>query len=344
MEIPGIKTLFDINLGLRNHEKVAVLYCSERGDVRRLLEAGLKEMGRGFISVPLDRGGGSWSTRAVEALEDPAYPVVVLTSVRSIWHHPARKRAKYQLGKRIVSIICEAGGFQAGYTSAEPAKMELLGTPLFELFKPGAHVHVSAPSGTDIEAVVKQPFLETGSYDLPSTGGNWPSGEVGFGPREGSVNGVIVYDLKFKHLGSMEKRKATVKVSRDRSVEFSGEGGYELKKLFLNRDRALFWVGEVALGLNSGFRRNPDDTIEVDPDPRTIVEEKALSTAHFGHGGNLSFGKRSGDHADGVVAAPTVTVNGVKVMIDGKFCTEPLSEGARAWLGEIGMLAGAASA
>jgi len=343
MEVSGIKALFDINLGLRNHEKVAVLYCSERRDVRRLLEAGLKRMGRKFISVPLDHKGGSWTTGAVEALENPAYPVVVLTSVRSIWHHPARKRAKYELGKRIVSIICEADGFGALYACADPEKMELLGKPIHALLKPGARVHVTAPSGTDMEAVVEQPFLETGRFNLPSTGGNWPSGEVGFGPRQGSVNGVITYDLKFKHLGSMEKRKATVTVNEDKCVQFSGDGGQDLKKLFLGRDKMLFWVGEVALGLNPGFRRNPDDTIEVDPNPRTIVEEKALGTAHFGHGGNLSFGKRTGDHADGVVAAPTVTVDGVKVMSDGKFSTDTLPEAARAWLDEIKMLASAAS-
>ncbi|GEM_PF-2490969 len=337
MEPPGLTALLDRYLGLKDDERVALLYGSSRREVLRILENGLQRRGVQFKSASFERQSGSWDENSIKLLENPDYPVIILTSVTSIWHHPARKRAKYDLGKRIVSVICEGDGFDSDYSTADPEKMDMLGKTISSLLVPGAKVHLTSPNGTDVEATVENPFLESGRYDLPATGGNWPSGEVGFGPREGSVNGVIVYDLKFKHLGSLEDKRAKVTVRNDRCVKFDGAGGSLLKGLFNSRDKSLFWVGEVAIGLNPGFINAQKNGIVIDPDPRTIVEEKALSTAHFGHGGNLSFGKRKGSHADGVMAAPTVTVDGLILMVDGKFSRETLPAEVCAWLDKIGL-------
>lgn len=343
MEPPGLTAFLDNCLRLKKNEKAAILYDLKRMDVRDLLERGAEDRGNLYKSVPLEHKSGAFTQIAVDLMEDPSYPVVVLTSVKSIWHHPARKRAKYDLGKRMAGVICEAAGFDAPYSCADPDKMDSLGKHIARMMTHGAKVRITAPSGTDVEAVVEIPFLESGMYYMEGTGGNWPSGEIGFGPRELSVKGVIVYDLKFKHLGSMENCKAKVKIERDRCVKFDGEGGHKLERLFNERDPALNWVGEVAMGLNYCFERKPNGAIVVDPDPRTIVEEKALGTAHFGHGGNLSFGKREGDHADGVVDSPTIDIDGKTIMIAGKFSPDAFPDEVCEWLNEIDMLAGAAS-
>ena len=338
MEPPGIRALLDYCLGIKNTEKVALLYDTNRKAVRRILEAGLSQRRCQYKSIALEHENGSYTQDALDILENPDYPVIIFTSVKSIWHHPARKRAKYELGKRVVSVICEAQGFQNGYSAADPEQIEQLGTPISRLFVPGATVRITTISGTDIESVIESPFLETGMFQQRSTGGNWPSGEVGFGPKEGSVNGTIVYDLKFKHLGSLQKHHARVKVVEDECVEFDDKGGRRLRELFISRDNALMMVGEFAVGLNPGFGRDRKNEIVMDSDATTIVEEKALGTAHFGHGGNLSFGKRVGDHADGVVSSPTVTVNGQMIMKDGKLSRKLYSDDICKWLGEIGLL------
>jgi len=338
MEPPGLTSLLDKYLVVRKKENVAILYDSERTEVRRILEDGLKRRGHPHKSVPLEHRSGSYTTDALWLLENPEYPVVILTSVRSIWHHPARKRAKYELGKRMASVICEAPGFMAGYTCEDPEKMKMLGEPISKLMVKGAKVKLATLEGTNVEAIVEIPFFESGVFATRATGGNWPSGEIGFGPKEGSVNGTIVYDVKFKHFGSMETRKAIVRIEEDRCVRFDGPGGQDLKKLFIGRDKALMYVGEVAMGLNSGFEKRENGSIVVDPDPRTIVEEKALGTAHFGHGGNLSFGKRTGDHADGVISCPSISIDGIEIMKEGKFLPGPFPDDVCDWLAQKGML------
>ena len=135
-----------------------------------------------------------------------------------------------------------------------------------------------------------------------NNGGDFPSGEIGFGPKKGSVNGEIVYDVKIQHIGKINKLK--IKVQNDKITAINGLRKPDFIKI-LDRDEILYYISEISMGIN------PMTTIKNDI---YIVEEKKLGTMHFGHGANLSYGHRIGLHMDGVIAKPTLKI-GNKIII-----------------------------
>ncbi len=50
----------------------------------------------------------------------------------------------------------------------------------------------------------------------------------------------------------------------------------------------------------------------------TLAEEKNLGTAHFGSGGNLSYGNREGPHFDAVIEKPTVYFDSKIIIENGR--------------------------
>lgn len=234
-----------------------------------------------------------------------------LVEDKTVWHTGTRIRGK-GLGKRFSTFLCPLHEMSAAGTHINSTLIRLIGGDLAPMFKRGAEVRITSPSGTNLTAQVgylhdSRPFCETGDYS--AKGGDFPFGECGFAPELGTVSGVLVYDWKVKHFGVVEQ-PLTLVVEADRVVSVGGESSERFKQTNLFDD-ALWNVAEISMGLNP--------TAGFSPDPSHIIEEKQLGSVHFGHGSNGSYGMRKvGPHWDGVIRNASLSVDGTTVVEAGR--------------------------
>lgn len=227
------------------------------------------------------------------------------------------------MGKRLASIVCSPTQLERYTFTSGGALIGQASRELADYFKPNALVRVTSPGGCDFTARIGKPFHEHGEYGRAGEGGDFPSGEVGFGPVEMSVSGQIVYDVKVQHLGILES-PLTLSVVDDRVTEVHGQYRQAFVDLVKRRSSILNLISEVSLGLNP--------FVGVTAEPEFIPEEKTYGTAHCGHGGNASYGNRVGPHIDGVIKSPTVDIDGLTLMKDGRVVDGLLDGELLSWL------------
>ena len=141
----------------------------------------------------------------------------------------------------------------------------------------------------------------------------FPTGEYNVAPIEGTANGKLVIDLTMHHLGRLYTPiELTVKEGRITSID----GGTEARILrdYLAEygdDNAYLCPAEASVGVNAkavvrGIQRE---------------DKNILGTLHFGLGTNIDVGGsiKSKIHMDGVILEPTLYVDGVKKIDNGRF-------------------------
>lgn len=320
----GLARLLTSNLGLKVGEHLAFIHDSAFTSLIHPIERYCAESGVHLRIVALDYDGIQPLPKEIkDLLLSSQYGVILFGVVHNIWHEPERKTAKYELKKRIASIVCAPARLNQ---SAPPESIPRIASATQELFKlltPGASVRIASPAGCEFIATVKTPFWEHGQYDVPGTGGDFPAGEAGFGPEEFSVHGQIVYDLKVQHLGLLES-PLVLTVERDRIVNVAGHHSRAFHELVARRGEVLNYISEISIGMNP--------FVGVTPEREFIPEEKTYGTAHCGHGGNASYGHRTGPHIDGVIKTPLIEINGVRVMEEGRFQSGLTETGDFDWL------------
>jgi leucyl aminopeptidase (aminopeptidase T) len=263
------------------------------------------------------------STRVQEILRAPQPQVILFGLVHNIWHTPERKDAKYKLKKRLASLVCSPEDFSKGALVSDINKIARIARKLFPLFRSGVRFRATTPNGSAFDAVIGVPFCEDGLFYEPATGGDFPSGEVGFGPVEGSVNGRIVYDVKVQHVGVLNS-PLIMNIRNDQIVHIEGHGRESFLEVCQKRGEILKYISEISLGMNPGGILTPSSQF--------IPEEKNYGTLHCGHGGNASYGSRVGPHLDGVMDRPTVFLDDVLLMKDGKILKTHTEDDLFVWL------------
>jgi len=141
----------------------------------------------------------------------------------------------------------------------------------------------------------------------------FPTGEFNIPPVEGSANGKAVIDLSMHHLGRLHSPiELTVRDGRITAID----GGADAKTLrdylaTYGDDNATQFPTEASIGINrqarvTGIQRE---------------DKNIFGSMHFGLGTNIDVGGtvRSNLHMDGVMLAPTVTVDGEVRIRDGEF-------------------------
>lgn len=134
-----------------------------------------------------------------------------------------------------------------------------------------------------------------------------------------------MYDVKLQHIGIL-KEPLTCRVEQDRIVEVVGPAREQFLRVCDERGDILRYISEVSLGMNPAG--------VVTGAARFIPEEKNYGTLHCGHGGNASYGSRQGPHLDGVMGSPTVRIDGVPLMVDGRLIATCINKSIATWLEE----------
>jgi leucyl aminopeptidase (aminopeptidase T) len=249
-------------------------------------------------------------TTAKKAFLSDTNQIILIASKRNFWHNRYRKDAKYKKNKRLANILHPDSPCPSYMTDYH--EMTSFGEKLRKLLETAREkresVIIRTKEGTNLVARIGKVFCETGDYSSPRTGGDYPAGEVGFGPVQGSVNGKLVYNYKIQHVGLLNSNIEVI-VERDK-IRTEGLSG-EVKEL-ISSHPAFEYLCEISLGINHIWSETTNK--------HSIIEEKNLGTVHFGHGGNSpSYGKRKGPHFDAVIKNPTIIIGKREIMVDGNY-------------------------
>jgi len=193
------------------------------------------------------------------------------------------------------------------------AALEKKGALIKEALDAGKEISIKTRKGTDVTINIEgmKAILNSGLYTEPGTGGNLPAGEVYVPPAPQGVNGTFVLD------GSVKTRESciildkpvtlTVENSRITSIVGNTSAGLLDDTLRWAEQKAKFpqnirLIGELGIGIN------PSAKI-IGP---TIVNEKALGTAHVAIGSNSWFGGNIYTiiHLDQVFYEPIIKIDG----------------------------------
>jgi leucyl aminopeptidase (aminopeptidase T) len=177
-----------------------------------------------------------------------------------------------------------------------------------EAVREAEEIRITAPAGTDItiEPGDREWRLDTGTVQEPGTFSNLPAGEVFVSPV--TADGTYVVDGTMRPYGRLEEGQ---------TLSFTVEDGYVTDisddQIRATVEAAAETVGDAAYNLAElGIGTNLAVTDLVGS---VLLDEKAAGTVHFAIGDDAGIG---GDtdapiHLDGIVKAPTVTVDGTEI-------------------------------
>ncbi len=185
---------------------------------------------------------------------------------------------------------------------------------LRKLFDDTDEIQIKTDAGTDLYYNIKgiNGIAADGNYTTPGSGGNLPAGEVYTPPNGKRIEGKIVIDASSRVQNGtiLIKNPITLNVKDGNIIEI--KGGKEAKEL----ENTLNWAASVAKHPGS-VRRICEFGIGLNPKAKiigaTLVDDKALGTAHVGIGSNYWFGGNiyAIIHLDQVFKNP-------KIYFDGK--------------------------
>lgn len=261
--------------------------------------------------------------------------VNVLLASTGMLHCPANFRAM----AAGIPAICMDGGmvlewFQSGAVSDDMKQIAVrkhyVAKNLFG--ETAKECRVTSRYGTDftyrVAGRVFVPPLPTDAFDPYKIinfdkdenrkGGNlyyylFPTGEFNVAPIEGSAEGKLVIDLTMHHIGRLAE-PIELMVEKGRIVRI--EGGADARTLrdhlaVYGDDNAYLCPAEASVGINAkavvrGIQRE---------------DKNIYGSMHFGLGTNIDVGGsvKSKIHMDGVILEPTLFVDGVKRIDNGRF-------------------------
>ncbi len=182
------------------------------------------------------------------------------------------------------------------------------------MLEKGTELHIKTKAGTDLHMRIdsKNILSSDGNYTKYGTGGNLPAGEVYFAPVKKSVSGTLVIDgsIRVKEGTFVVKSPVHVKIENSGITEI--KGGKEAKLL----EETLSWAEKTTTRSKWGIRKVCEFGIGLNPHAKivgsTIIDEKALGTAHIAFGSNIWFGGSiyAMTHLDQVIKNPRITVDG----------------------------------
>ncbi len=174
-------------------------------------------------------------------------------------------------------------------------------------------LHITTEKGTDLYFDISgiNPQSSDGNYSLPGTGGNIPAGEIHICPNGKGVDGKVVIDGSSRLYNGTILVKQPITLAIEKGSIVNIEGGEEAKLL----EKSLEWAAQKSKFPNSvrrvgefGFGLNSNASII----GATVIDEKALGSAHIGIGSNYWFGGSiySIIHLDQIFRNPKIYADG----------------------------------
>lgn len=188
---------------------------------------------------------------------------------------------------------------------------------LVELTQKGRGMRITTPAGTDVwfENDPRRPVLSELLAD--TAGPHFLLGQIGWAPKEETINGTIVYDGSFSGGGEANlgilKSPIRVTVNNGRAIEFTGGAEAERVKKWLQKlgDPNMYLAAHVCYGFNPGAVLSGLCT----------EDERVWGSTEwgFGHQSYMLKGKgiKAISHADGICLNSSVWIDNKLIMENG---------------------------
>jgi len=309
---PALTTLLVECMGLRKGESCLVVCDRSRmGLGSSFCEAAKQITTAVNLSVVQSPGPEGWHPDTLLSLEREmaGQHVILLLTGRSLSHTDARRRA-VKRGARLASMPGITRDVLLRAARADYQEIAEKSKRLRDIFSAAETISVETELGTAMDFSVRgmEGHSEDGLYNRPGRWGNMPAGEAGIGPEEGTAKGVMVVDWSMSTIGPLEE-PLIIRVEEGRAAGIEGRQANALVERLSPFGRSAFTLAEFALGTNKWAQLSGI----------VLEDEKVFGTAHFALGNNVSFGGTTDVpiHLDGVLRAPTVTVDGRPIMEQG---------------------------
>lgn len=193
---------------------------------------------------------------------------------------------------------------------------------LAQIMTDASDATVTSKEGTDISFSIDgtQAYSLDGYFHEEYGFATLPPGESPTHPVEGSANGTVVFDVSMDNIGQLDDPLEVDFEDGFVTEVRGGEEAVELQRILDRSDENAGNLAEFAIGTN--------------PKAKLIgnlaEDKKRAGTMHFAIGDNESLGgtTKSEIHLDGVVRSPTITLDDLVVVDDGRLRTELLDEHA----------------
>lgn len=341
--ISGVKSMFRMNMNVKENEKVLILTDEPTPDEWRVFDESrlLDMIQRIFLAKTVSEIGSELYGKGMDFLVFPSlgksgteptqdvsskmleYDVIIALTTFSLSHTNARA-AVCNKGGRFASMPTFTPDmfFEGGPMSVDYDAIARESIKFAQMATKARRARVEGPEGTVIEMELGKEFEpDTGLYPDPGDWGNLPAGEAYGAPMEGTANGKIVV-LKGWHPRLKEKMTITIKDGLVVNIEGGGSEGdryrqllytgmkipEEKKDLIMSRRN----IAELGIGTNPNAKR-PDIILEA---------EKIEGTVHIAIGDNSHFpgGKISSDlHQDFVIPNAKLWFDNEKIIDSKKF-------------------------
>jgi leucyl aminopeptidase (aminopeptidase T) len=170
---------------------------------------------------------------------------------------------------------------------------------------------ISSPAGADaiFDLGTRRALADDGDLRTPGAFGNLPAGEAYIAPVETDAHGIVIVDGAIAGYGIL-RNPLRIQLDGGRVVGAEGEAAEWLLATLNAGGPAGRVIAEIGVGVNPGASISGI----------SILDEKALGTAHIAFGTNTSFGgaNTAEVHVDAILRAPMISLDGRVVLDHGQ--------------------------
>ncbi len=303
---------------VKHEEAVLIVTDTNKADIAAEFLAAAKEFAASAemaVMGPASLDGEEPPQHIAEAML--CADVVFALTTWSITHTAASKAAM-EKGARLVSMPAVTAEVVEKYLGADYPAMVKLTSSLAKKLSAAKTARLTTPAGTDLVLdIAGRAGIAMAGVCAPGAFINLPDGEALVSPV--SAEGILIVDGSMppdspSKWGVIGKVTTPIEIVIKKGKIVSISGGKEaavLKKVFLDFPGTARLVAELGIGTNPLAEVIGNIT----------VDEKALGTAHVAFGNSAAIGGMNtvALHLDAVVLSPTLWLDGVLVIVDGKF-------------------------
>ena len=319
---PAMHTIADKCLNVNPGEKYAIITDTETSPLLTNLMAGMiAAYGAEVVQVTIPQlpyPSAEPSDMAGAAMNEA--DVFINMCTRTISHTEVRNEAQYEHDSDYFLLPAQTeDSFIRGSITADPYEVRKRTEAVTEALDDAREVHVESDDGTDVTFSLEgrppkmsQAFLE----EEKGTGAiaTWPSGETPVLPIHEGMNGTVVVDSFMMGVGLLEDPIIwEIEDGTITSIE-GGDDAKELQRIIDEKgDENSYKIGEFSVGTN------PNARVMGKP----FEDKEVEGSVHFALGTGIYYPPyyepdyRSSLHLDGVLNAPTITVDGERIVDEG---------------------------
>jgi leucyl aminopeptidase (aminopeptidase T) len=237
----------------------------------------------------------------------------MIATSKSLSHTKARRDA-CEKGARIASMPGITSDIIRRALAIDYEKMAERGHKIRDLLRKSDNVRIITKLGTDVVMSVKGRDVKGGKGGIIHKKGEWdnlPAGEACTTPVEGSTNGILIVDGSFGCIGKL-KNPIKIEIKNGYAVKINGcKEAKKLVKILKDvNNKYAYNIAELGIGTNDKAKITGC----------VLEDEKVFGTAHMALGNSKSLGGLIDVpiHLDGVFLKPTIFVDNVKIIQNGK--------------------------